>query len=509
MLLATVTAACAADGPFSASVSRGDGELAVALHIAEGHFLYADKVSIRFDKSLGAELKTAPKSKEKADPFLGETVKVFAKEAVFVYSLPETAPASFPLTIDYQGCSETLCLPPETVTLQVGEDGAAQPAAVAPPETNAAADVAWAALADEFRLTARATGYLKPDGFLAFLDGAQSGGAVESDRLKGLLERKGLWAVIAVILVGGLLLNLTPCVLPMIPINIAIIGAGAKAGSKTMGFMLGGVYGLGMAIVYGGLGLLVVLTGSKFGTLNSSPWFNVAIAVVFAVLTLAMLGVIPIDFSRFQSGTGGGREGSFATALALGGIAALLAGACVAPVLISVLLLATDFYAKGNALGLALPFLLGVGMALPWPLAGAGLSVLPKPGAWMNKVKYLFAALMLGFVVYYGNLAFSLFRSNVAEEKQGWHTSIEEGLAEAGRDGKPVFIDMWASWCKNCMKMEKTTFRDEDVQSRLDRYVKIRYRAEDLRDPEVKAVMDRLGAIGLPTYVVLTPGTAE
>ena len=148
-------------------------------------------------------------------------------------------------------------------------------------------------------------------------------------------------------------------------------------------------------------------------------------------------------------------------------------------------------------------------MALPWPLAGAGLSVLPKPGAWMNKVKYLFAALMLGFVVYYGNLAFSLFRSNVAEEKQGWHTSIEEGLAEAGRDGKPVFIDMWASWCKNCMKMEKTTFRDEDVQSRLDRYVKIRYRAEDLRDPEVKAVMDRLGAIGLPTYVVLTPGTAE
>jgi len=492
------------------SASRDASELTVTLHVADGHFLYEDRVTIGIDDAVGAVLKQAPKAKEKADPFLGETVKVFAGDSVFTYSLPETAPSSFAITVDYQGCSETLCFPPKTETLRVGDDGVGEPEAT-PPEpagTNATATVAWRALAGRFEVAARETGYLKKGDFLNFLEQAESGSdGVERDKLRSLLQRRGIWAVVAAILIGGLLLNLTPCVLPMIPINLAIIGAGAKAGSKLRGLLLGGAYGLGMAAVYGVLGLAVVLAGATFGSLNSSPWFNLAIALVFVVLTLAMLDVIPIDFSRFQRGTGtGGKEGSFITALVLGGVAALLAGACVAPVLISVLLLATDFYARGDAFGLVLPFLLGVGMALPWPIAGAGLSVLPKPGKWMSKVKYLFAALMVGFVVYYGHLAVSLFGSaNVEDEKAGWYTSIEEGLAAADAEEKPVFIDMWASWCKNCLKMEKTTFHDKDVESRLEAYVKIRYRAEDLRNAETKAVMDHFGAIGLPTYVILSP----
>src|SRR4030095_4430190 len=101
--------------------------------------------------------------------------------------------------------------------------------------------------------------------------------------------------------IGGLALNLTPCVLPMIPINLAIIGAGAQASSRGRGFWLGLAYGGAMAVVYGVLGLIVILTAGTFGTINSSAWFNLGIAVLFVVLGLAMFDVLLIDFSQYSS----------------------------------------------------------------------------------------------------------------------------------------------------------------------------------------------------------------
>ena len=217
------------------------------------------------------------------------------------------------------------------------------------------------------------------------------------------------------IVLGGVALNLTPCILPMIPINLAIIGAGAQAGSKKRGFALGATYAAGMAIAYGVLGLVVVLTGSKFGTLNSSPWFNLAIASVFLFLALAMFDIVSVDLSRFQNGSAGGgtrSKSKFIVAYTMGTVAALLAGACVAPVVISVLLQATTLHAKGITVGLLLPFLLGLGMGLPWPFAGAGLSFLPKPGKWMMRVKYGFGVMIILFAAYYGHLAFGLFKAD-------------------------------------------------------------------------------------------------
>src|SRR5262245_65739152 len=95
----------------------------------------------------------------------------------------------------------------------------------------------------------------------------------------------------------------------MIPINLAIIGAGVQAGSRSRGFLLGGAYGAAMAFVYGVLGLIVVLTASTFGTINASPWFNLGIAVLFVVLALAMFDVLVIDFSRFSNNVRVGEPG--------------------------------------------------------------------------------------------------------------------------------------------------------------------------------------------------------
>jgi thiol:disulfide interchange protein len=311
-------------------------------------------------------------------------------------------------------------------------------------------------------------------------------------------------------------LNLTPCVLPLIPVNLAIIGAGTQAGSRGRGFLLGAAYGAAMALVYGALGLIVILTASTFGTINASPWFNLGIAILFVALALAMFDVIVIDFSRLSSRfhvRESGR-GTFLVAFGMGAVAALLAGACVAPVVIQVVLFSSNLYATGTSAALALPFLLGVGMALPWPIAGAGLAALPKPGAWMIRVKQVFGVFILATAAYYGYLAYSLFdsrRVNAADVqasveeklKEGWHADLAAGLAAAERDRKMVLVDLWATWCKNCLTMDRTTLADPAVTAALQSYVKIKFQAEVPDEPPAADVMRRFNAIGLPTYVIL------
>jgi thioredoxin:protein disulfide reductase len=375
-----------------------------------------------------------------------------------------------------------------------------------------ATPAALMAAIDGFEIRATTGGYLGADAFLTFIRNAEAG-----VKEKGLFEGRGPLAILLLVLIGGLALNLTPCVLPMIPINIAIIGAGAQAGSRTRGFLLGTAYGGAMALVYGVIGLVVVLTAGSFGTINASPWFNLGIAALFVVLGLAMFDVIMIDFSKYSSGfTPGANRGSLALAFTMGAVSALLAGACVAPVVIQVVLFSSNLYAKGTTIALALPFFLGFGMALPWPFIGAGLASLPKPGMWMVRVKQAFGVFIIATALYYGYEAYGLFsarwvdadavKASVAEQvKAGWTPSLAEGLAAAKREGKPVIIDMWATWCKNCLTMDKTTLVDEQVRAALSGYVRIKFQAESPNETPAKDVMQRFGAVGLPTYVVLKP----
>jgi thiol:disulfide interchange protein len=367
-------------------------------------------------------------------------------------------------------------------------------------------------LLSSFSIEGTTGGYLGTADFLTFIKNAETG-----VKERGMFEGRGPLAILLLVLVGGLALNLTPCVLPMIPINLAIIGAGAKASSRGRGFLLGSAYGVAMAVVYGVLGLVVILTAGSFGTINSSPWFNLAIAALFIVLGLAMFDVLLIDFSTYSSSfTGSGSRGSVVLAFSMGAIAALLAGACVAPVVIQVVLFSSNLYATGTRVGLVLPFCLGIGMAIPWPIAGAGLAALPKPGMWMVRVKQAFGVFILATAAYYGYEAYSIFANRwvdptsvsasvEAQLKAGWHASLAEGLEQARRENKPVLIDMWATWCKNCLTMDKTTLASSDVQTALGRYVKIKYQAEDPDAQPTKGVMQKFGAVGLPAYAILRP----
>jgi thioredoxin:protein disulfide reductase len=239
--------------------------------------------------------------------------------------------------------------------------------------------------------------------------------------------------------------------------------------------------------------------------------------VLFVLLALAMFDVILIDFSNLSRGPETqGRRGSLALAFTMGGVAALLAGACVAPVVIQVILFSSSLYAGGTSIALALPFVLGLGMALPWPLAGAGMAWLPKPGAWMVRVKQAMGVLILLTAAYYAYLAYEIFdnrrvdagavsRSVQDKLQEGWTSSLGAGLAQAEREGKPVLIDFWATWCKNCLTMDATTFEDSGVKAAIDGYVKVKVQAEDPDAEPAKALLTRFKSVGLPTYVIVRP----
>jgi cytochrome c biogenesis protein CcdA/thiol-disulfide isomerase/thioredoxin len=510
--------------------------------------LIATELNVEATAGVQVEEVVFPEAEDFKQEGLPEPLLVFEREFVIGLrlNLPAglpTGPLTIPARLRYQACDDKMCYAPSNAqtqwTLNVVDasaaiapqhkdvfssiafgtgvkPGAADPAATTPaPAPPAGGPDTGIARLDKFAVVASTGGYLGTGDFLTFIKNAESG-VVE----RGLFEGQGPLAILLIVLVGGLALNLTPCVLPMIPINLAIIGAGAQASSRKRGFLLGLTYGGAMAFVYGVLGLIVVLTASTFGTINASPWFNLGIAVLFVVLALAMFDVFEIDFSKYAGNVGAGAgRGTFLLAFTMGAVAALLAGACVAPVVIQVVLFASNLYSTGTTIALALPFFLGIGMAIPWPVAGAGLASLPKPGPWMVRVKQAFGVIILATSAYYGYLAYELFSSRWVEAgavassveekvKEGWHSTLAEGLAAAEREGKPVLVDMWATWCKNCLVMDQTTLTDPAVKQALEGYVKVKFQAEQPDEPPAVEVMKRFNAVGLPAYVILKPGPA-
>ena len=522
LLSLTLASAVQAASPFGVTADRITYEKApavrVAFEIPPDHHLYS---SFSVADSDGGTLE--PLSVPEPDTFKPDDFEASYSTSFNAYYTPPTGDS---IVVAYQGCKGELCFLPEEVTLDLAQAPAPTTAPANPAAAPAITD--WpdqlAARGDPTRLV----GYADVPAFLAFLD-ADPDAAVDTnvsgwrqflDDPAAFYVRHGVVPSILLILIGGFLLNLTPCVLPMIPINLAIIGASGTDSPKHVRFGLGLVYGLGMALVYGVLGLLVVLSGSVFGAINSSPVFNGAIAVLFFVLALAMFDVWQLDFSRFRKTSAFAGRARLPAVLVLGGISALLAGACVAPVLIAVLALSGSLYAQGVGIALALPFLLGVGMALPWPLAAAGLAILPKPGAWMEKVKKAFGVFILLLAAYYAwntihalrpTAALSTDTTDSTPIESGFRdidlsTSTPEAFAALVQDalasGQPIVFDFGANWCKVCKLMQATTLRDPQVLEKLQDVFAIHVVADTPNKSPTREILAPFAIQGYPTYLL-------
>ena len=503
----------------AAQNASGSNVLRVAFTMPVNCVINVDRLHFRTTEGADISPRQIPSPELEVNPLTGKTNAVYPHDF-----LAEVNPADLPdqqLVVKFQGCTNGECYFPEQRRFAPNK---AKTYAEVKTETPAASSPAgatdWNQAFQGFTVKGQQTGFLGAKEFSTFLDRSLTGQGNDDPLAK--FKNLGLAATLLLIVAGGFLLNFTPCILPMIPINLAIIGAGRAAKSRMDGFRNGLIYGIGIALAYGTLGLVVVLTGSKFGTLNSNMWFNLVIALVFVVLALGMFDLVNIDLSRFSgsgpaSSAGKGVWAQRAVVLSMGIMSALLAGACVAPVVISVILQATNLYAKGSTAGLLLPFLLGVGMALPWPFAGAGLTFLPKPGAWMKYVKYGFGILILGFAFYYGRLAWHAHQLSqppaTAATASGTASAVsaetEAGLLAAieksRTTGRPLFVDFHASWCKDCSAMDELVFNQPGVKKHLEDFVSVRYAAEQPNVAPAKPLLDHFNIVGLPTYLVLFP----
>lgn len=389
---------------------------------------------------------------------------------------------SVSLKIRYEGCSQGVCYLPVTLDLSSASDETSSQ------ETTNASLYVEEQGGDEMYELDRRVGYMNAREFVAWLSEEPQTAA---DMLSSLFAQYGIWLVLLALLPLGALLNLTPCILPMMPLTLAIIGAGGKQPHPVRNGLL---YGCGMAIAYGALGVVAVLTGSQFASFTATAWFNGATALIFILLGLAMFDVFSIDFTRWRKTKA--ITGNIGILLA-GALTALLAGACVAPVLVWTLLLAIQLHADGQAIALFLPLALGIGLGLPWPIVAAGISRLPRPGGWMVRIRQAFGVLIIITALWYGWTAVKLALPATGNTSaDGWLTDYDAAIAVAQEKNKPILLEFTTASCKSCVLMEKTTFADEQVQSLLQEYIPVKIRA-DLNPTLAK----QFHITGAPTFI--------
>lgn len=209
---------------------------------------------------------------------------------------------------------------------------------------------------------------------------------------------EGLWSLFLVAFLAGLAACVSPCVYPMIPITMAVIGA--RGAGKAKGFALSATLVLGMAVTYTTLGVLAAKTGATFGAFAQKPAFLIPVAVLFGVLALSMFGAFEIALpasmqSRLQEA--GGRKG-FAGAFIMGLVLGPISAPCVGPYLGSVLI---GIAQQGHVvLGGAQLFVFALGMGMLFLAVGTFSAALPKSGDWLVWIKQAMGLVVLGFAVW-------------------------------------------------------------------------------------------------------------
>ena len=479
-------------------------KIIVTAKIKPFSYLYKDFISIKITPSDGIKLLTEPKSVKYKDETGEVAIYKGGGNYVWEYSIKESKSKNWKINISFQGCkmgengSGGVCLMPEDKSIVLSSDGNIKNMN----DGNKSVKNKNDEKIPSYTIIGISEGYKNKKEFLSFLKGENSKkGFFDS------LEGRNIFIILLIVFLGGFALNLTPCVLPMIPVNLAIIGAGKKTDkSRKEKILRGCVYGFGITLAYGVLGMVVVLTGSSFGSVDSHWLFQALVALVFFILALSMFDVFILDISRFRSNFKMPSAAGLIGIFFLGVIAALLAGACVAPVVAAALLESSRMYNGGNPFGLLLLFVLGAGMAMPWPIAAAGFAVLPKPGKWMKFIKYVFGIIILLLAFNCAYLSFTLFRSRYIDHKENekeYTEKLYKAIKGSSSGGKKVLIDFWASWCKNCLEMDRSVLTDPAVKKEMENYIFVKFDATNMQSEEVKKVLNEFNIKGLPSFVIL------
>ncbi len=383
----------------------------VDFQVAPGYYLYREQFKFAASgATLGAP--SIPPGKVKFDETFQKNVETFRDHIKIVVPVEE-AGAEFRLVVTSQGCADAgLCYPPMQSAAAVALTGFGGAGLV---RVEAPKDAGGVSSPPAAGATSATT--------------AVAAGTQEASGVEAVLRGGSFWPIVGAFFIAGLLLSLTPCVLPMLPIISSIIvgdGGGANraaltpqpAGaprpvasrsdtggvSRRRGFALAASYSFGMAVVYTAFGVAAGLAGEGLAAALQNPWVLGAFALGLVALSLSMFGVYNLQLpssiaGRFTSAAERLPAGRIAGVCAMGGVSALIVSPCVAAPLAGALLYLSqtrDVWLGGTAL-----FSLASGMSVPLLLVGASAgALLPRAGAWMDEVKAAFGILLLGVALW-------------------------------------------------------------------------------------------------------------
>lgn len=327
-----------------------------------------------------------------------------------------------------------------------------------------------------------------------------------------------MWQVAAMALLGGLILNLMPCVLPVLGMKLgSILLVEEKSRRQVRRQFLASVAGILVSFMALALLMTVLRMTNQalgWGIQFQSPWFIGVMVLVMLAFSASLFGLFEFRLPSTMTTTlatrgGNGLAGHFWQ----GAFATLLATPCSAPFLGT---------AVAVALTASLPTLwglflaLGLGMSLPWLLVALrpGLALrLPRPGRWMNILRRLLGGMMLGSAIWLATLLLphlGVFTQSAVKESVNWQPLSEQAIDDALAQHKRVFVDVTADWCITCKVNKYNVLHKEDVQAALQQPDVVALRGDwTLPSEAITAFLKKRGQVAVPFNQIYGPGLPE
>ncbi len=531
----------------SADKSTPGSELKIALKIdiseswhinsnnPKDDFLIPTELEIKSDNGIILTNVVYPRAEDLTFSFSDQPVSVYEGEVFITASLIIPAgveKGNYPIEVilNYQACNDATCMPPTSIADSL--------------DVAIVEDESQAKLINQEIFSNLETEFTRID-------------EPEEESLADKLESSGLFISLLLVFLGGLALNLTPCVYPLIPITIGYFG-GQSEGSTGRLFVLGVVYVLGMALTYSVIGVVTAMTGAVFGALLQNPIVVIVIALVMVTLSLSMFGVYEFKLPDSLVAKAGGAQAGLAGAFLMGLTLGIVAAPCIGPFVLGLL---TYVATKADVfLGFIMFFFLALGLGAPYlflALFSGKIKNLPRAGFWMDGVKHIFGLLLLGMAIYFispllprdisgyvlpvfmiGSAIFLLFFDKVGNDVKAfriiktvfsvlilaisiyavipqeklspdWQTYSDELYQDALDNNKKIMIDFYADWCIPCKEYDALTFTDERIISLSKEFLNIKVDMTKTLSDETEKLRNQFNIVGMPTILLFNSNGEE